>query len=205
MARRVDTPCYSPRFDEAAAFAIESFRHHVRKGNGIPYIAHLFHVTAIVAEYQGSEDQLIAALLHDWLEDVEGARVEELRRRFGDYVADLVLALSDSTGEPKLPWRQRKETHLAHLRGCGPDVKLISVADKIHNISSIIRDYLSVGESLWARFRGGRDGTLWYYRSVHAALAAGWDHPLVDALGEEVERLHQLAGMFPPVEDDPGT
>jgi len=204
VARRVDIPCYSHRFDEAAAFAIHAFRNHVRKGNGIPYIAHLFHVAAIVAENQGDEDQLIAALLHDWLEDVEGARVDELRRRFGDRVAGLVLALSDSTGEPKPPWHQRKETYLAHLRTQGPDVKLVSVADKIHNISSIIRDYLSVGESLWGRFRGGRDGTLWYYRSVHAALAAGWDHPLVDALGEQVERLHQLAGMFPPLEDDAG-
>ena len=186
-------PCYGPRFPDALSLAATSFSGVRRKATGIPYIAHLLWVTATVAEHGGSEDQLIAAVLHDYLEDVEGSSAAELEQRFGAHVSWLVCELSDTTSRPKPPWRERKERYLAHLPDASLEVKLISAADKLHNILSCVRDYQTDGEALFQRFRGGREGTLWYFRQVHLALGAGWPHPIVDELGEQVRLLHQLA------------
>lgn len=186
-------PCYGERFEEALGLAARSFRTVRRKASDVPYIAHLLWVTATVAEHGGNEDQLIAAVLHDYLEDVEGSSVAELERRFGTKVAWLVAELSDTTSRPKPPWRERKERYLAHLPGASHEVKLVSAADKLHNVLSCVRDYRSDGEALFDRFRGGREGTLWYFREVHKALGQGWPHAIVQDLGEQVLTLHQLA------------
>ena len=185
---------YSPRFDDAVAYAIDSFRHTWRKGTGIPYITHLLAVTALVGEHGGDEDQLIAAVLHDTLEDVRGATEASLAERFGPRVARLVRALSDSTTHPKPPWRSRKEAYLAHLRDAPAEVKLVSAADKLHNCSTIVRDHRQVGDAVFERFTGRRDGTLWYYRQVVVALSHGWDSPLLDELRRSVAELHQATG-----------
>lgn len=184
---------YTTRFDEAVAFAVDSFRDVFRKATGIPYISHLFSVTALVAEYNGDEDQMIAAMLHDWLEDIDGATPDALRARFGDRVTDLVIALTDSNEQPKPPWRERKERYLAHLHHASPDVKLISAADKLHNCRMIRRDLAMHGPRVFQWFRGEQVGTLWYYRSVVTALEDGWTHPILVALHHEVEGLHQDA------------
>lgn len=183
-------PAYTSRLDEATQLALSSFRPVWRKGSRIPYITHLFGVTALVGEHGGDEDQLVAAMLHDYLEDIPGTTVEELEARFGPRVAGLVLALSDSTELPKPPWRPRKEAYLAKLRGEPGDVKLISSADKLHNVRSILIDHDRIGDAIFDRFSGRRDGTLWYYRQVHEALAEGWHSPLLDQLKREVEALH---------------
>ncbi len=190
----MNEPCYGPRFDEALRLAAAKFRGVRRKATGIPYIAHLLWVTATVAEHGGDEDQLIAAVLHDYLEDVEGSTSAELEHRFGKRAAWLVLELSDTTTRPKPPWKERKERYLAHLEHADPDVKLISAADKLHNILSCVRDYRTDGEELFERFRGGREGTLWYFREVHRALLVDWPHPIAHQLGTQVQRLHELAG-----------
>lgn len=184
---------YSTRLDAAVALALDSFRTRVRKGTGIPYVTHLFAVMVTVGEYGGDEDQLIAAVLHDWLEDIPGASVEHLETSFGPRVAAMVRALSDSVEHPKPPWRERKEGYLAALRAEPAELKLISAADKLHNCASIRRDLALVGEALWGRFTGGREGTLWYYEAVTAALGAGWDHPLLRRLQDEVQLLHRDA------------
>lgn len=188
------TALYSHRLDEAVAFALDSFRTRVRKGTQIPYATHLLQVMVTVAEHGGDEDQCIAAVLHDWLEDIEGASTTELSARYGPRVARLVDALSDSTTHPKPPWRDRKERHLEHLRVADPEVKLISAADKLHNCQCIRRDLARIGPSVWDRFNAGRSGTLWYYSAVAEALADGWPHPLVHQLADEVARLHEEAG-----------
>ena len=193
------TACYGPRFEDALILAARSFRTVRRKASGIPYIAHLLWVTATVAEHGGDEDQLIAAVLHDYLEDVEGSSAAELERRFGDRATQMVQELRDTTTRPKPPWRERKVRYLAHLPHASPEVKLISAADKLHNILSCVHDYKTDGEALFDRFRGGREGTLWYFREVHWALGRGWPHPLVDELGVQVTLLHQLAKA--PLED----
>jgi len=180
---------YTTRFDDAVALAVDSFRDIVRKETTIPYITHLFSVCATVGEHGGDEDQMIAAMLHDLLEDVEGTSAEQLEARFGARVARLVVALSDTTLRPKPPWRQRKERYLEHLAGEDPEVKLISAADKLHNCLSIRRDLRLFGATTFNRFTGGRDGTLWYYEQVAVALGRGWEHPLLDELVENVGAL----------------
>ena len=184
---------YSARFDDAAALAIDAFRHIIRKATGVPYVTHLLQVCVTVGEYGGDEDQMIAALLHDYLEDIEGSSEEELRIRFGSRVAQMVVELSDTVVRPKPPWRERKEKYLEKLRYKADDVRLVSAADKLHNCNSIIRDYGTIGEDVFNRFAGKKDGTLWYYREVVKALATGWQSPLLDELRQSVERLHELA------------
>lgn len=185
---------YSNRLDEAVAFALDQFRSRVRKGTNVPYVTHLLAVMCLVGEYGGDEDQMIAAVLHDWLEDIPGAEVEYLVRHFGPRVAGYVQALSDSTGHPKPPWRERKERYLEHLASESPELKLISCADKLHNCHSIRRDHQEMGDAIFDRFTGGKTGTLWYYRTVAAALGTDWHHPLLSRLREEVALLHQQAG-----------
>lgn len=184
---------YSRRLDEAVQLALDAFRDKVRKGTEIPYVTHLFSVMCLVAEYGGDEDQLVAAVLHDWLEDVEGADPAELQARFGPRVTRLVLALSDSTTHPKPPWSERKQAYLAHLRQEPAELKLISAADKLHNCMSIRRDLEVVGDAVWTRFTGGRDGTLWYYGAVVDALGTDWSHPLHTRLAAEVHLLQEEA------------
>lgn len=168
-----------------------------RKSTPIPYVSHLFSVTALVAEFGGDEDQLIAAMLHDYLEDIPGASMQVLRDRWGDRVAELVLALTDTMEQPKPAWQQRKETYLAHLRHTPPDVRLISAADKLHNCRMIRRDLRTTGARAFQWFTGRRDGTLWYYQSVVEALGDGWSHPILVTLAAEVEGLHDDAAANP--------
>jgi (p)ppGpp synthase/HD superfamily hydrolase len=184
---------YTTRFDEAVALALSAFRHKWRKATDIPYATHLLAVCAIVGEHGGDEDQMIAAVLHDYLEDIEGATHEELERRFGLRVSTLVRALSDATEHPKPPWKPRKEAYLQALRDEPVDVKLISAADKLHNCRSIVRDHLVQGEAVFSRFTAPKADTLWYFRAVVDALGHGWDHPLLDELRLAVDELHRVS------------
>jgi (p)ppGpp synthase/HD superfamily hydrolase len=185
---------YSTRFDAAVALVMEDFRHVTRKSSSIPYLSHLFAVTALVAEGGGDEDQLIAAMLHDWLEDVPTASSTVLEARFGPVVRRIVEAVSDTTEHPKPPWRARKEAFLLHIASQPADVKLVCCADKLHNTQTLVRDLRLHGASTLDRFRGGREGTLWYYATVASALATGWSHFLLDELHEAVRQSHDLAG-----------
>lgn len=185
---------YSPRFDEAVSLAVDTFRGTFRKGTTSPYITHLFAVAAIVGENGGDEDQLIAAILHDYLEDIEGADADALEAKFGPRVRRFVEALTDATTHPKPEWRPRKEKYVAHLVAESADVKLISAADKLHNCRAIRADFASMGPTIFDRFTGKRDGTLWYYRAVTEALQTGWAHPLAAELAAEVRALHADAG-----------
>jgi (p)ppGpp synthase/HD superfamily hydrolase len=157
----------SPRFRRAFLFANAKHAGQLRKGTGDPYIAHLMGVTSLVFEAGGDEDMAIAALLHDVVEDCGGMPVlREVRRRFGRRVAGIVDGCTDSYGEPKPPWRQRKENYIRHLKEVNADTRLVSAADKLHNARTILTDYREHGESIWERFQGKRDGTLWYYQSL---------------------------------------
>ncbi len=184
-------PCYSERLDQALSFAAREFRHRVRKGTGVPYLTHLLGVMVIVAEHGGDEDQMIAALLHDYLEDIEGSSVEALEREFGERVARFVVALSDTTVRPKPPWEERKRRYIEQVRMEPPDLKLVSAADKLHNASSLLREHADIGESLWDRFNATRDQTLWYYREIIRALGHEWQHPVLDELTTVVRALHE--------------
>lgn len=155
------------RFQRAFAFAAEKHSGQTRKASTIPYIGHLMGVASLVLEAGGDEDLAIAALLHDVVEDCGGEPVlKEVRRRFGKRVAKIVDGCTDAYVIPKPPWRERKENYIRRLKRETADERLVSAADKLNNIRSIISDYRVIGESVWSRFSGGREGTLWYYRTL---------------------------------------
>lgn len=163
----------SERFDRALVYASRLHASQERKASGVPYFAHLMGTSAIALRYGADEDQAIAALLHDAAEDQGGREcLEEISAKFGEHVATIVAGCTDSWTQPKPPWRQRKEAYLDKLPYKERDVLLVSCADKIDNARSILKDYRLVGESLWGRFRGGKEGTLWYYSELVKAFTA---------------------------------
>ncbi|MDV2990445.1 MAG: hypothetical protein N4J56_000099 [Chroococcidiopsis sp. SAG 2025] len=189
----------SSRFTEALTYATELHAKQVRKSSGVPYISHLLGVTSIALEYGANEDEAIAALLHDAIEDRGGAATrEEIRRRFGDTVTAIVDGCTDAEIIPKPPWRQRKEAYIATIPQASPSIILVSAADKLHNARSILKDYRALCETVWERFKGGKDGTLWYYRAVVEAFIAKGTTPLIEELERTVAELEQL------VKDDNG-
>jgi (p)ppGpp synthase/HD superfamily hydrolase len=156
-----------PRFLRAFLFAAEKHKAQTRKASTIPYIAHLMGVASLVLEAGGDEDLAIAALLHDVVEDCGGIpMLKEVRRRFGKRIAHVVDGCTDAYTDPKPPWRERKEAYIRHLKTADADTRLVSAADKLNNVRSILSDYCAIGESVWSRFTGGREGTLWYYRTL---------------------------------------
>ncbi|HWQ83382.1 MAG TPA: HD domain-containing protein, partial [Anaerolineales bacterium] len=150
-------------------------------------------VAALVLEDGGSEDEAIAALLHDAVEDQGGqATRAEIERRFGGQIAEWVMALSDSDTIPKPPWRKRKEAYLEHLSAAVPEVLRISLADKLHNARSILEDMRSEGPETLGRFNGGKTGTLWYYRRLVAIFNARLASPRAAELERVVSELQVL-------------
>ena len=187
------TPKLGPRFEDALVYATQKHSGQSRKSSDVPYVAHVLSVAALVLEGGGDEDQAIAALLHDVVEDCGGAPVlAEIRERFGERVARIVDGCTDTDEEPKPPWRERKEHYLRHLQEGGEDVRLVSVADKLHNVRSIVSDYRRLGEKVWERFTGRREGTLWYYRALLEVYLAGPRTPQVEELERTVLELERL-------------
>jgi len=182
----------SQRFEDALVYAARLHAKQIRKGTTIPYASHLLSVTSIVLEHGGNEIEAIAALLHDAIEDQGGTETrEEIRRRFGDAVVSIVDGCTDAEVIPKPPWKERKEQYIARLSHASPSILLVSAADKLHNARAILGDYRALGENLWDRFNGGKEGTLWYYKSLVDAFkqaAAG------TALGPLIEELERVVG-----------
>lgn len=188
----------SERFTNALIFATQLHAKQTRKGGKIPYIAHLLGVASIALENGANEDEAIAALLHDAIEDQGGAATrEEIRRRFGDTVTEIVDGCTEIDGIPKPPWRQRKEAYIAHIPTASASVRLVSACDKLHNVRSILNDYRLLGDAVWNRFKGGKDGTLWYYRSLIEAFRTAGSTPIVDELERVVGELERLVSLPP--------
>ena len=186
---------YTEKFEEALLYAARVHRDQTRKGTNIPYVTHLLGVAAIVGENGGTENEVVAALLHDAPEDQGGeARLEDIRERFGDEVAAIVAGNTDTFENPKPPWHERKEAYVAHVRNAPKSVRLVSAADKLHNARSVLADLRSVGDPLWQRFNGGREGTLWYYRALVEAFETAGSNPVVEELDRVVGELEHLAG-----------
>jgi GTP pyrophosphokinase len=179
-------PELTTRFSEALVYAADAHRNQLRKGTAIPYVSHLLAVAAIVLEHGGDENDAIAALLHDTIEDAGGDSTrQDIRRQFGAEVVAIVDGCTDAETIPKPPWEERKRAYIAHLAEAGPSVLLVSSADKLHNARSILADYREIGEELWPRFNGGRVGTLWYYRE----LANRFSHLRPSRLSAELDRV----------------
>ncbi len=182
------------RFLRAFAFAAEKHAGQTRKASTIPYVAHLMGVASLVLEFGGDEDLAIAALLHDVVEDCGGApMLKEVKRRFGSRVAKIVDGCTDSDTVPKPPWRGRKESYIRHLKSADAETRLVSAADKLNNTRSILSDYRDVGESIWDRFNGGREGTLWYYRALVQEFKRGKANRLIRELELAVQELEERA------------
>jgi GTP pyrophosphokinase len=187
-----------PRFLRAFEFAAEKHAGQIRKASTIPYIAHLMGVASVVLEAGGDEDLAIAALLHDVVEDCGGEpMLKEVRRRFGPRVAKIVDGCTDSYATLKEPWRERKENYIARLKKEDGDTRLVSAADKLNNLRSIAGDYRVIGESVWSRFNGGRDGTLWYYRTLRDEFLRHPPNRVTRDLDLALNDLESLAAAMP--------
>jgi (p)ppGpp synthase/HD superfamily hydrolase len=184
----------------ALNYAVGVHGKQVRKETTIPYISHLLAVTALVIEHGGDEDQAVAALLHDAIEDQprNGRTREDIGKMFGERVLEIVLGCTDAQTEPKPPWRERKEAYLAHLATASLEVRRVAAADKLHNARAILADYRRLGGLLWKRFNATADDQVWYYRSIVIALRSGEGsgaiRGLVDELDEVVQALEAEVG-----------
>lgn len=179
------------RFGQALAYAAEVHRDQFRKGTTIAYLSHLLAVCGLVLEDGGDEDEAIAALLHDAPEDQGGReRLAEIRTRFGERVATIVEACSDTFETPKPDWRVRKERYLDHLRvETDQGVLRVSLADKLANARSLLRDQLQHGDTHWDRFNAPRHDQRWYYTSLAAVFQARANGPMARELKDTVTRL----------------
>lgn len=185
----------TPRLYEALQFTFNLHGRDARKAGNVPYMAHLLSVCAMAQGDGGDEDEAIAALLHDTLEDKpEETNRTEIAERFGERVAAIVETSTDTPpdykGGAKPPWRQRKQAYLVHVRSADPGLLRVTVADKIDNARSILADYARMGDELWKRFKVGREDQLWYYESAVAAYdEAGFRGPLLEELRRLVNEM----------------
>lgn len=188
------------RFDRALQFAHTLHREQKRKGVDTPYISHLLGVCSLVLEHGGDEDQAIAALLHDAIEDQgENYRggVEQLRNdieeKFGATVIRIVNGCTDADTIPKPPWKERKEAYIAQIQDASSDIRFVSCCDKLHNARAILTDYLAIGDDLWGRFNSGKEDILWYYRSLADAFQTGGESSLTEELSRVISDLETRA------------
>jgi (p)ppGpp synthase/HD superfamily hydrolase len=185
----------TPRFDEAVRYAREVHAGQDRKGTGVPYMSHLLGVSSIVLDDGGTEDEAIAALLHDTAEDHGGrARLEDIRSRFGDTIAKIVEDCTDSWDTPKPPWAERKRAYAEHAHSLTASSLRVSAADKVHNTYAILRDLRNEGERVWERFKAAPDDVLFYYQSLVRAFREAGGGRLVDELERIVRGIEREMG-----------
>ena len=187
------------RFIDALGYSARAHAGQRRANDGQPYVAHLLRVAGLVIQDGGAEDEAIAALLHDAVEDQGGLeRLNDIRARYGHSVADIVDECTDSYGDPKPPWRARKEQYLARLADASPGALRVSMADKLDNVNSLLRAYRIDGEELWEHSNKGADDVRWYYGTLAARFAELRPGPLADELSRTVAELERvLAGEAP--------
>ena len=180
------------RFSEALVYAAELHQDQRRKVSGVPYVAHLLSVAALVLEQGGNEDEAIAGLLHDAIEDQGGMPTREaIRARFGDQVVEIVDGCTEWDSLPKPPWKERKLNYLSRLQTASDAVRRVSLADKLHNLRSLLLDRQQIGEQVWESFGSGRSEMLWFYRELVTVYATNW---LGAEFARAVAELEQPAG-----------
>ena len=183
------------RLASAFTFAARVHGEQVRKQTKIPYTSHLMAVSALVMEYGGDEDQAIAGLLHDVIEDCGAEHEPTIRELFGDRVAMIVRACTDADVTPKPPWVERKQAYLAHLPNAPADVLLVSACDKLHNARAILADLRAIGPAVFERFKPTPARTLWYYRSLADTFLRCMPGALADELDRTVSTIEALAAI----------
>ena len=186
----------SSRFAAGLEYAFELHREQRRKGSGIPYLGHLLGVCSLVIEDGGTEDEAIAALLHDAAEDAGGVAIlEQIESRFGPLVSSIVEECSDTFQTPKPPWRERKEEYIEHLASARPSTLRVSLADKLFNARALMRDYKLVGDRLWDRFVEGEQSQLWYYSALADRYLDLLPGQMANELRDSVDELQRLVDV----------
>lgn len=189
------------RFMEALQWAAWAHQGQIRKGSRTPYISHPMAVAGLVMEHGSDEDQVIAALMHDLVEDQGGMdTLLQIKHRFGACVADIVDGCSDDAplrGEPKKPWKERKERYLEHLAHASPAILLVSLADKVHNLRTIVTDLRELGDEAWERFTAKKEGSVWYYGELFGIFSQACEKgkvpsPLFAEFKTSIEEMRRL-------------
>jgi (p)ppGpp synthase/HD superfamily hydrolase len=181
------------RFVDALGYATRVHSGQLRGSDGQPYVAHLLRVTGLVIQDGGSEDEAIAALLHDAVEDQGGLeRLKDIRGRYGNVVADIVDECTDSYGDPRPPWRRRKEAYIDGLEEASPGAVLVSLADKLDNTRSVIRGYRLRGDEMWGQTGKTAPDVRWYYGTLADRFSELRPGPLADELSRTAEELEHL-------------
>jgi (p)ppGpp synthase/HD superfamily hydrolase len=184
----------SEKFDRALHYIAVVHAGQTRNRSDVPLLAHLLGVASIALEYGASEDEAIAALLHDSAEQGGGTgRLEDIRQRFGENVAKIVEACTDSAGTPTLPWRARKATFIARLPHASNSVRLVCASEKLQNARKLLQDLRAIGSAAWEPVNGGKETTLWYYRCLVQAFKTGGVTPLIEELDRTVVHIEQIA------------
>lgn len=190
---QINQPILGDRFKRALVYATQLHSNQVRKGSGIPYISHLMSVAALVLEDGGDEDEAIAALLHDAIEDQGGDKTrQEIQAMFGDRVVNIVNGCTDAEVIPKPPWKKRKQQYIEKMRDASAEVRRVSMADKLHNARSILADYHRGNTDVWSKFKGGKEGSLWYYRSLIEVNRQASSKYLTEECDRLVKQLEQI-------------
>ncbi len=191
-------PALGARLQRAFRYAAEKHEGQTRKQSAVPYLSHLMAVASLVLEAGGDEDMAIAALLHDVVEDCGGMpRLREIRKQFGPRVAKIVEGCTDSFGEPKPEWVERKKDYLREVKHADAETRLVSASDKLHNVRTILADYRLHGEDIWKRFSGRKEGTLWYYRALSDEYQRRNPNRITRELEIAVAQLERAAGQKP--------
>jgi len=187
-------PRLTSKFSKALAYASRLHGGKLRKKTRIPDIGHVLGVTAIALEYGATGTEAVAALLHDAAEDAGGRkRLNDIRQKFGPAVAKIVDGCTDSYDEPKPPWLERKREYVRHVRTAPVSTQLVSAADKLQNVRSLLRNYCDEGDRLWKRYNCGKEGALWYYRALVQAFGGKRIESLVRDLDLAVTQLEYIA------------
>ncbi len=193
----IETPKLTHRFEQALVYATRLHAKQIRKGGNVPYISHLLSVAALVLEDGGDEDEAIAALLHDAVEDQGGKATRQvILDMFGERVSQIVDGCTDAETIPKPPWQERKQQYIEKLRHASVSIRRVALADKLHNARSILSDLYAEGEASWEKFKGGKSGTLWYYRTLLEVFLE------TDASSWLVQELNRIVNEWEKGKDD---
>jgi (p)ppGpp synthase/HD superfamily hydrolase len=181
----------TPRFAQGLAMAIEAHAQQFRKGTTIPYVSHPMGVASIALEYGADEDQAIAALLHDAIEDGGPIYIDRIQSSFGDRVLQIVMGCTDGVPDAsgqKGDWKQRKVAYINHLAEASDDVLLVSGSDKLHNARAIVSDMERIGDQVFERFTASKEQTIWYYSSLSQIFETR-QAPMASSLNVVVQRM----------------
>lgn len=171
--------------EKAVRIAAIAHKEQVRKTDNTPYIVHPIMCAFLLKEHGFGPEVIAAALVHDVVEDTD-VTLNDLRTELGNTVADIVAAVSE---DGSLAWEERKQAYVASVREASEEAKAVSIADKIHNMESLLAALDEQGEALWAKFNRGKDKKLWFEKEMLAIFEASWQHPLVERYRTLIEML----------------